>query len=79
MTEQWWLARLDRYGNPTLCDGPHPDKEGVGRALHLYKVLKLDMGERYGAVRLEVFEVEPNACGVNEEAVETINAARAAG
>src|SRR5688500_18468890 len=26
---QWWLAARDRYGNPTLVDGPHRDRTGV--------------------------------------------------
>lgn len=76
MQEQWWLASLDRYGNPTLVDGAHSDRTGVEKALYLRQRLSLAKDERYGAVRLEVFDVEPVAYGANEEAVDIVNSAR---
>lgn len=42
---QWWLAELDRYGNPTLIDGMHSDRAGVERAAELYD--KLSSGNNF--------------------------------
>jgi hypothetical protein len=75
MSEQWWLARLDQYGNPTLCDGAHSTREGVERALYLIKGLRLDRGDRYAAVHLFVSDVEPKAHGANEEAIAILTGA----
>jgi len=74
---QWWLASLDRYGNPSLSDGPHPDRTGVEKAMYLFEKLNLGKGERYAAARVEIFDVVPAAHGANEDAIRTINVAQA--
>lgn len=74
---QWWLARLDQHGNPTLVDGAHGARSGADQAMYLINAMKLACpGERYAVARVELSEPEPNAHGVNHEAVATINASR---
>jgi len=71
---QWWLAELDKLGNPRLCDGPHLEMAAVEKALYLYRRMGLRDGDAktYGAVRLEVFDVTPKAHGANEDAIATL-------
>lgn len=76
---QWWLATLDRHGNPTLCDGAHSHRAGADRAAYLVERLRLQLGrpsERYAVVRLEIYAPQPNADGVDEGAIDRLNAAR---
>lgn len=78
-TAQWWLARLDQYGNPTLVDGAHSARSGADQAMYLINAMKLaDPGARYAVARVDLSEPEPNARGVNHEAVAIINAAQPA-
>lgn len=67
---QWWLAELDRYGNPTLIDGMHSDRAGVELALTLYEKLAssdnflghkvVDRPEHgFAIARVELFEPAP--------------------
>ncbi len=77
MSTQWWLAKLDRYGNPTLCDGAHSDRAGADRAFYLFGRLGLSKdGERYAIAEVRLSEPAANAEGVNEDAIDTLNAAR---
>ena len=55
MKEQYWLAKLDRYGNPRLMDGSHGDLENVRKALALYKMLGFSEGH-YAAVKVTILE-----------------------
>lgn len=70
---QFWLARLDQYGNPTLVDGAHDERAGVEQALYLFNRLGLGKGERYACAEVIVTDVEPGAHGANEDAIETLN------
>lgn len=70
---QWWLATLDRYGNPTLCDGAHSERAGAEKAMYLYGRLGLSNGARYGICRVEVFPAVAAARGANEAAISTLN------
>lgn len=73
---QWWLARLDQHGNPTLCDGAHSERAGADRAMYLFKGLGLTKtGERYAVVRVELFEPEPTSAGVDQEAMQIVGSA----
>ncbi|MBJ9659829.1 Lar family restriction alleviation protein [Burkholderia gladioli] len=72
MRIQWWLAKLDRYGNPTLSDGSHSDRAGADKAMHLIDALGLNReGTRWAVARVELSEPRPSSAGVNQEAVAT--------
>jgi len=78
---QWWLAELDRYGNPTLVDGPHSDAEGCEKALYLRRSIAVlarkVQGKRFAAVRVQIFPVEAKSHDSNHEAIAILNAAGA--
>ena len=74
---QYWLAELDRYDNPKLCDGAHSDEQGAHRALYLLQRMGFAEGKRFAVARVELIDAVPNATGVNEEALETITEALA--
>jgi hypothetical protein len=77
MKEQFWLAELDQHGNPDLIDGAHDSIEGVEQAAYLLARLGLVAhGKRFAAARVEISEVAPQAHGINEEAIDTLNAVR---
>ena len=73
-TTQYWLARLDQYGNPHLEDGAHSDRAGVEHALFLIQGMNLAKeGERWACARVELTDVEPKAKpDTDHEAVETM-------
>jgi hypothetical protein len=74
---QWWLARLDQHGNPTLCDGAHSERAGADRAFYLFGRLKLSKdGERYAVAEVRLSEPVANPQGVDESAINILNAAR---
>lgn len=67
---QWWLAKLDRYGNPTLVDGMHSERDGADQAFYLYQRLGYtNENSRYAVCRVELFDPCPNKEGVDEEAL----------
>ncbi len=70
---QWWLAELDRYGNPRLCDGAHSERTGAERAMYLYKCLGLEKGMQYGICRVEMLPSVAIPHGANEESISTLN------
>ena len=72
---QWWLARLDQYGNPTLTDGAHSDRAGADQAAYLIAAMNLGPGEKYAVARVELTEPRPSADGVNQEAIALHNRA----
>lgn len=41
---QWWLAELDRYGNPKLVDGAHSSIKGARDALDIRRALDKRIG-----------------------------------
>jgi hypothetical protein len=71
---QWWLAELDKYGNPTLVDGAHGKREGAEKAATLLRRLGF-AGERVFAVaEVRLTDLTGHHDPVNEEAVGTLNA-----
>lgn len=72
---QWWLAELDRYGNPALTDGAHGDRAGADRAAYLIESMGLGKGRKFAVARVELTTPVPNSSGVNHEAVAEINRA----
>jgi hypothetical protein len=74
---QYWLAALDRYGNPTLIDGSHSDAAGANQAAYLIRAMRLgDPDRRFAVARVELSECVPSSAGVDGEAVERINSMR---
>lgn len=72
---QWWLAALDKYGNPTLTDGAHSDRDGADRAAYLIEAMSLSPGERYAVAKVELTAPRPSGSGVNHDAIAQINRA----
>lgn len=76
MYKQFWLAELDRYGNPTLIDGAHSERCGAEEALTLRERLPmLSTGGRKFAIA-EVILTEPtgNHGELNEDALKALGA-----
>jgi hypothetical protein len=74
---QYWLAELDRYGNPTLIDGAHSDAAGANKAAYLIKALRLgDPNRIFAVAKIELSECVPSDEGVNHEAIATLNNSR---
>jgi hypothetical protein len=74
---QYWLAELDRHGNPKLIDGAHTDAAGANQAAYLIKVLHLgDQNRRFAVAKVELSECVPSDEGVNHEAIATLNNSR---
>lgn len=67
---QWWLAELDQHGNPKLVDGAHDERAGAEKALAIISGLGFNRGRRYACARVELTEVQPNATGVNQDAMD---------
>lgn len=77
LNTQWWLAKLDQYGNPTLCDGAHSDRAGADRAFYLYGRLRLSKdGKRYAVAEVRLSDPAANAEGIDENAINLLNSAR---
>lgn len=67
---EWWLAEGSR-----LVDGPHKNREGVEKALYLFRRLGIGRGKNYLCARVELSPVQPVAHDANEDAIQTLNAA----
>lgn len=76
---QWWLASLDKYGNPKLEDGAHSERAGANRALYLINSLNLGAGKKFAVVKVQLFDAEPDSKGANHEALATLSAAQIGG
>lgn len=70
---QWWLARVDQYGNPELVDGAHSDQSGANQALYLINALGVGAGQSYKVAKVELFDAVPDGSSVNHEAIQTLN------
>lgn len=70
---QWWLAKLDQHGNPTLVDGAHSDRAGADRAFYLHRRLGLDKAARHAVARVELSEPVLNAEGTDQAALQALN------
>lgn len=74
--DQWWLAQLDRYGNPTLKDGAHPEQKGAQKARYLYRSLNLDdPNVNYSIVKLEFYPPDASSEGVDHDAINILQRA----
>lgn len=67
---QFWLAELDRWGNPKLIDGSHDDRAGVERAVYLHQQLGFAKCKTLACVRCEITPVEASSDGVNQESLD---------
>lgn len=77
MKAQYWLAELDRYGNPKLIDGAHSSAKGANKAAYIIRELGLGQPDRKFAVaRVELSECVPSSTGVNLKAIRTLNTIR---
>jgi hypothetical protein len=69
---QWWLAELDQYGNPTLIDGAHSERQGADQAAYLIRSIGLGGGKArsFAVAKVELTEVDGHNHGVvNEESI----------
>ena len=75
MTKQWWLAEMDRYGNPKLCDGAHGNREGAEKALSLIRQLGLAGDRVFAVAEVRLSWPTGQHAPVDEAAIATLNAA----
>ena len=73
MQTQFWLAELDRYGNPTLCDGAHSERSGAEEALTLFNRLGLSKKRKFAIAEVRLSVPTGEHKPVNEEAIATLN------
>jgi hypothetical protein len=73
---QFWLAELDRYGNPTLVDGAHSERDGAEEALTLRKRLPMlsTGGKRYAIAEVHLSEPTGEHGPLNEDALAELGA-----
>jgi hypothetical protein len=73
---QFWLAELDRYGNPTLIDGAHSERGGAEEALTLRKRLPMlnTEGRRFAIAEVRLSEPSGEHGPLNEEALQALGA-----
>ena len=69
ISPQFWLAELSIHGNPTLVDGAHSSREGVEKALHLFKSFGFAKDRIFACAEVIVTEVEAKPHGANEDAI----------
>jgi len=76
MKTQYWLAELDKYGNPTLLDGAHTDREGAEEAMTLFKCLPMikTEGRTFAIAKVELSEPTGKHGELNEEALKILGA-----
>ena len=70
---QFWLAELDQYDNPKLCDGSHDDRAGVEKAAYLLGRLGLAGKRRFACAEVILTQVTPEPHGANEDAIKALN------
>lgn len=73
MDVQWWVADLDRHGNPTLTDGAHGSREGCEKALYLMKRLGLRPDQKRAICRVEIYPPVAKPHDANENALRALN------
>lgn len=67
---RWWLGVVNEHGYVSeLTDGPHDERAGVVKALHIIQSLGLTRGRKFACVQCIETEVLPTAEGVNAEAI----------
>lgn len=73
---QFWLAELDKYGNPKLIDGSHSTREGAEKAAHLIRSMRLpSANSRLAVADVTLTELDGGVSLTEseKESVETIN------
>jgi hypothetical protein len=70
---QFWLAELDRHGNPTLTDGAHGTRAGAEKAAKIIGRLGLSEGKRFAVAEVRLSELTGECGPLNEEAIATLN------
>ncbi len=70
---QWWVADLDRYGNPRLTDGAHSEREGCEEAIYIMARLGIQPDRKRAICRVEIYPPEAKSHGANEDALKTLN------
>lgn len=73
---QYWLAELDRYGNPTLIDGAHSKRGGAEEALILRRRIPFikTEGRRFAIAEVHLSEPTGERGPLNENALRTLGA-----
>ena len=73
---QFWLAELDRYGNPTLIDGAHSARDGAEEALTLRKRLPMinTQGRVFAIAEVHLSEPTGKHGPLNEDALHVLGA-----
>lgn len=74
MGNQFWLAELDRYGNPKLVDGAHSERSGAEEAAAIIQRLGLASERKYAVAEVVLTELTGEHPALNEEAIATLNA-----
>ena len=74
MDRQFWLAELDKYGNPKLVDGSHSERAGAEEALTLRKRLPMLSTEGKSYAIAEVILSKPTGehGELNEDALKAL-------
>lgn len=68
---QWWVAELDKYGNPTLTDGAHTNKESCEEAIFIMESLIKDKKNRV-IVKVEIYPGEASQHNVNVDSLKIL-------
>ena len=70
---QFWLAELDRYGNPKLVDGAHQERSRAEEAATIIRRLGLAMDRRFAVAEVRLSGLTGEHGPLNEEAIQTLN------
>lgn len=70
---QYWLAELDRYGNPKLVDGAHQQRSGAEEAATILGRLGLASERRFAIAEVRLSELTGEHPPVNDDAIRTLN------
>lgn len=71
---QFWLAELDRYGNPKLVDGAHQERSRAEEAATIIRRLGLAGDRLFAVAEVHLSELTGAHPPVNEEAIKALNA-----
>lgn len=77
MMVQYWLAELDKHGNPKLIDGAHEDRGGAEKAATILTRLGLAKGRDFAVAEVHISPLTGEHEPVNEEAIATLNSIKA--
>jgi hypothetical protein len=72
MEVQYWLAELDQYGNPKLCDGAHQSRSGAEKAATIICRLGLARDRRFAVAEVHLSELTGEHDPVNEDAIRAL-------